>query len=372
MAYTPVSALLRPMSHAQNTPAKTTDPSALTSVNKWVILRALVKAQDRFAVSARDLTLLQALLSFYPHDMLQAGAEMVIFPSNKTICDRMNGMADSTMRRHLRHLLEAGLLTRRDSCNGKRFAIQHHDQKLAFGFDLTPLLRNAPFILTAAAEVEEQEKADRYLRAELQLMRRDIFAMIETVTGDLAQSLQNYWATGQKALRRKLSSDDLKALHNDHRTLLDHLKTSNLNSTDSQNEQHKHNSNINIYESEEAMTVDPKCEIAAQNPQSDIPLHVIMKACPLFESFNNAPINHWSHFIDAAHRLYQALGISKDTYAEAVKCLGLHQASIVIAALFQRFDQLRSPGAYLRALVKKAYAGKFSYRPMVMALLSNG
>lgn len=348
------------------------DAPALASVNKWAILRALVKAQDRFDVSARDLTLLQALLSFYPHDMLQAGADMVIFPSNKTICERMNGMADSTMRRHLRHLVEAGLLERRDSCNGKRFAIQHHDQKLAFGFDLTPLLRLAPFILNSASEVEEQEKADRYLRAELQLLRRDIFAMIADAEGELAETLQNYWAAGQKALRRKLSSDDLKALHDDHITLLDHLKTAVLNSTDSQNEQHKHNSNINIYESEEGLTANHQGKIETEKTQTDIPLYLIMKACPLFESFNNAPINHWSHLIDAAHRLYQALGISKETYAEAVKCLGIHQASVVIAALFQRFDQLRSPGAYLRSLVKKAYEGKFSYRPMVMALLSKG
>lgn len=45
---------------------------------------------------------------------------MIVFPSNKAICARLNGTPCSKMRRHLSRLVEAGLLMRRDSPNGKR------------------------------------------------------------------------------------------------------------------------------------------------------------------------------------------------------------------------------------------------------------
>ncbi|MEO4001782.1 replication initiation protein RepC [Mesorhizobium sp. CAU 1732] len=42
---------------------------------------------------------------------------------------------------------------------------------------------------------------------------------------------------------------------------------------------------------------------------------------------------------------------------------------ITIAAIYQRVDQIKSAGGYLRNLTDKAKTGKFSVWPMVMALL---
>lgn len=88
-------------------------------VSKWELLRELSKAQATFGISERDLTVLQGLLSFFPDDALGRNADMVIFPSNKAICERLNGMPCSTMRRHIARLVDAGLLMRRDSLMGR-------------------------------------------------------------------------------------------------------------------------------------------------------------------------------------------------------------------------------------------------------------
>ncbi len=52
------------------------------------------------------------------------------------------GMPASTLRRHLAVLVDAGLIVRRDSPNGKRYARKNRAGaiELAFGFDLSPLV----------------------------------------------------------------------------------------------------------------------------------------------------------------------------------------------------------------------------------------
>ena len=44
------------------------------------------------------------------------------FPSNNKLRSRAYGMSEPTLRRHLASLVKAGLLIRRDSPNGKRYA----------------------------------------------------------------------------------------------------------------------------------------------------------------------------------------------------------------------------------------------------------
>ena len=108
MEYTPISPFMRPISHAHLRVIERPEASVPGKpVNKWELLRELSKAQAAFGVSERDLTVLQGLLSFFPEDALGGNTEMVVFPSNKAICERLNGMPCSTMRRHLARLVEA-------------------------------------------------------------------------------------------------------------------------------------------------------------------------------------------------------------------------------------------------------------------------
>src|SRR5208337_1534962 len=104
-------------------------------VHKWRLFRALTEAKEQLKVTDRALSVLHALLSFHQEtalslpatDSKSAGADssspgIVVFPSNKELSIRANGMAPATLRRHLACLVDAGLIIRRDSPNGKRFA----------------------------------------------------------------------------------------------------------------------------------------------------------------------------------------------------------------------------------------------------------
>ena len=100
-----------------------------TVVHKWRLFRALTEAKAPLGVTDRALSVLHALLSFHQETALtlpvvdpraadedgEGSAGIVVFPSNRELSIRANGMAPATLRRHLACLVDAGLIIRRDS-----------------------------------------------------------------------------------------------------------------------------------------------------------------------------------------------------------------------------------------------------------------
>jgi len=64
------------------------------------------------------------------------------------------------------------------------------------------------------------------------------------------------------------------------------------------------------------------------------------------------------------------MGVSPSAWQEAVEVMGLQSAAIVLAAILQRADHIRSRGGYLRDLTARARQERFSVWPMVTALLN--
>jgi len=62
------------------------------------------------------------------------------------------------------------------------------------------------------------------------------------------------------------------------------------------------------------------------------------------------------------------LGVSPDAWAQANQTLGEAQSAIIIAAILERADVIRSPGGYRRTLTERAAEGKFAIMPMLEAL----
>ena len=389
---------MRPISHAHLRVVERPEVSVPGKpINKWELLRELSKAQAAFGVTERDLTVMQGLLSFFPDDALGGNAEMVVFPSNKAICERLNGMPCSTMRRHIARLVDAGLLMRRDSPNGKRYVRKHGEERVAFGFDLSPLYCRSEEVARAAEAVREAEDRVRRLREVVSLMRRDLAALAEF--GEEIQPGLGLWdqfrdkaVLTARALRRKLTLEELSAYRTDLEALLDHARnvidgpeTEEMNTIGAKFERHHHNS------SEESIDLEPALEkggaaadapdVETDAPGADveeadtrrvpkIPLHLVIAGCPSLKTFYQGDIRHWHQLFDAACHVRPAMGISASAWEEAQRFMGPEQASIVVAAILERFSDIRSPGGYLRALTSKAAAGEFSSGPMVMALMS--
>lgn len=237
-------------------------------LDKWQILRDLTAARARFGLSDRDITLLQALLSFHPGARLDPSEPLVVHPSNETICARANGMPCSTMRRHLARLVEAGLLVRRDSPNGKRYARRIAGTKIAFGFDLSPLLHRAAEIADEAAAARALEQQRKALRETASLLRRDLAALVEFSAAEQSDPLWDAFSDlarlTARQLRRKLDVDALRdmvlELHDAvaRATALFASVTPEMSGNDARNEQHKQSSDKDNLDSEQTA----RCEDA--------------------------------------------------------------------------------------------------------------
>ncbi|GGG83348.1 replication protein C [Salipiger pallidus] len=427
------------------------------AVDKWHALRTLTAAREAYGLSDRDLAVLQALLSFHPKGELSGGC--VVHPSNRTICERLMGMPSSTMRRHLAALVEAGVVIRRDSPNGKRYVKRLGDARMAYGFDLSPLAHRLPEFEAAADRIRARDARLAALRETVMLMRRDL-AALAAFGLETCPDAEAHWTASDdlarltaRALRRKLDEAELQEMRDDlarmltvANTLLTLDDAEETSSCDARNEQHHQSSIKDSQESEQQpMSAEPSqtdgsedclrenegtvtpltkdvkavgakpapphergpsvsagsllnCERANTQRVSDgqgasslrepqthgdtsqdhltpkqsktapVPLALILDACPEIQSFSQSPIRSWRDLVGFAETLYPMTGISREGWQDAVRSMGQTQAAAVLAAMMERLSEIRSPGAYLRKLAKKATEGQFSCLPMLHAL----
>jgi replication initiation protein RepC len=108
------------------------------AVHKWQVFHAICAAKARLGVSERALSVLNALLTFHPEIAL-SGEGLIVFPSNEQLSARAHGMAPATLRRHLAVLVDCGLIIRRDSPNGKRYARRSRSARSLRGPRNSPL-----------------------------------------------------------------------------------------------------------------------------------------------------------------------------------------------------------------------------------------
>ena len=99
-----------------------------------------------------------------------------------------------------------------------------------------------------------------------------------------------------------------------------------------------------------------------------IPLRLVLSCCQEMRSYIDAPIRHWYELVRRRRRRSSNDGDLSFGLEAAKQSMGPKEAAIVIVAMLERFDRIRSPGGYLRHLTGKAESGQFSPGPMIMAL----
>ena len=389
MDYTPITPFRRTVDAAVIKHQAYADaPLPPEGVNKWEVLRELTTARDKIGVTDRSLAVLSALLSFHPDTILGGNSDkgLVVYPSNAALCERLNGMPCSTMRRHLAGLVNAGILLRRDSPNGKRFVKRYGDDPQAFGFDLTPLVARFAEICTQAEAVRADRDQHARLRRSVSLMRRDLaglvgYGMDVRPDAPIWAPVTDLAANTARALRRQLDSaqlqglaDQLLAALDSVRDLLEGRKATKPSTSDIHNEQHHQNSNKDTYVFEPSLEEEEGEGDAQPADQSterlpNLPLGLVLHACHEFRTYAPDQIRHWHQLVKAADVIRPMMGVSPSAWDGAMRAMGPEEAAVVLIAMLERFDEIKSPGGYLRHLTTKAERGEFSCGPMVMALM---
>ncbi|WP_064695064.1 plasmid replication protein RepC [Rhizobium aegyptiacum] len=391
------------------------------SVDKWKLFRALCEAKPLLGIGDRSLAVLNALLSFYPKNELAEQNGLIVFPSNTQLSLRTHGMAEQTVRRHLAALVEAGLLLRKDSPNGKRYVRRDRAGEIdeAFGFSLAPLLARAEEIEQLAAEVMAERLHVQRLRERITLCRRDIAKLIEAaieeeVQGDWQGLYQEFRDLVEGLPRSPTAAqleqllDELTALRADTLNRLEiRIKSTKQSGNAYYTERHIQNSNP-----ESTSDLEPSFETKqGAMPEQDngrggvtlekgrdetahpirqeerqrrragdgrddagglksFPLGLVLQACPEILAYGpDGVIRNWRELMSAAVMVRSMLGVSPSAYEEAASVMGAENAATVMACILERGGHINSAGGYLRDLTRRSEKGEFAIGPMLMALL---
>jgi replication initiation protein RepC len=400
------------------------EPDEGKSIDKWKLYRALCEARARLGVTDRALALLNALLTFYPKSELSTENGLVVFPSNAQLSARAHGMAEQTIRRHLAILVDTGLISRKDSANGKRYARRDGEGTIddAFGFSLAPLLARADEIAMLAADAVAERLALQRLKERLTICRRDVAKLIaaaidEGAAGDWEAHHLNFRSVVEGLPRSPTAAqlastlDEMELLRDGIVNVLEmQMKTRNHSGNDLQTERHIQNSNPDsIIESEPRFKTKQgeTTELGQQPPGKTkgrqetatpaevnrrpmpgaadrhgaaptgirpFPLGMVLRACPQIADYGPASgIGSWRDLMAAAVVVRSMLCVSPSAYQEACEVMGPENAATVVACILENAGHINSAGGYLRDLTRRAQRGEFSLGPVLMALLrANG
>ncbi|MBR0866690.1 replication initiation protein RepC [Bradyrhizobium diazoefficiens] len=360
-------------------------------VHKWRIYQAICLARPKLGVSERSLSVLNALLTFHPETALTGEDDLIVFPSNVQLSLRAHGMPISTLKRHLAALVDAGLIVRRDSPNGKRYVRKgwEGESDRAFGFDISPLVARSEEIEGLAEEIAAGIRAVKLARERITLCRRDIAKMIAT---GIEEGVPADWPGIHVGFRvivdgiprsptleqLQEAADTLSQLADDVLGLLkSHVKTSNLDPNEAHSEPHKQSSNPNLFIDLEPASREGGTARAVPDQQTPrggeerYPLGMVLQACgDLADYAKNGQISNWRDFLATAAVARPILGISPSAWEAAQRVMGEVQAAIVVACILERSATINSAGGYLRGLTAKAAAGEFSLGPILMAQIN--
>jgi replication initiation protein RepC len=390
------------------------------SVDKWRLFRALCEAKPLLGISDRALAVLNALLSFYPKNELAQENGLIVFPSNIQLSLRTHGMAEQTVRRHLAALVQAGLLLRKDSPNGKRYVRRNRAGEVneAFGFSLAPLLARASEIEQLAAEVMAERLHVQRLRERITLCRRDIAKLIEAaveeqIPGDWQglycefRDLIEGLPRSPTASQLELLLDELTTLRADVLNRLE-IRIESIKERGNANYIERHIQNSNPESNSElepdfdtkqgampeqdngrrAATSEEGRAEAAHSSRCEkehslrtggrndgdrlksFPLGLVLQACPEILAYGpGGIIRNWRDLMTAAVTVRSMLGVSPSAYEEAANVMGPENAATVMACILERGGHINSAGGYLRGLTRRSEKGEFAIGPMLMALL---
>lgn len=227
------------------------------SVDKWKVYRSACEARTILGLRDRALAVLNALLTFYPEQELSEESNLVVFPSNAQLAIRANGIAGTTLRENLAILVEAGLIQRNDSPNGKRYARKGNDGAIetAYGFSLAPLLARAEELAIMAHQVAEESRRLRVIKERITITRRDVRKLISAA---VEEGAAGNWQAVEDALVSAIASiktaktaaaleaclDELTLLSEEAINMLENQLISTESGTnDSGNRHHIQNSN---------------------------------------------------------------------------------------------------------------------------------
>ncbi|WP_299960934.1 plasmid replication protein RepC [uncultured Roseobacter sp.] len=376
---------------------------------------AVKRVGAHIGLKAGDMLLLDTLGAFTQAQDWEEGQRPIVWASNAYLMEH-TGFSLSALKRHARRLAETGVISFKDSPNGKRWGHRDADGRIieAYGFDLSPLSARVEEFEQLQAELQAERALCQRLKRQITVARRMIRARIEAAfSGTLRGPWEHLSGLFEDLLdrlpRRNTASETLSRLLAWFRELQERVegaylkavrvdevventaesieqvseKTQEMDPREVNSDPHiltttqLKSVTCNRSEIEQAAGVVPNvrpeervekeledCGVETRKKRgAALDLPTVMQACPEFASWARnvgGYLKDWGDLHRVAGQLRPMIGVSEHAWNLAQDRLG---PQIATAALVLTFDkhcagEVASPGGYLRGIVQKAGAGE--------------
>jgi replication initiation protein RepC len=365
------------------------------------LLAAFKAAAPRLGLSTRLVHAVDWLFKFTQPQDWERGGRPIVWPS-ALLQQEALGLSETQAKRLTRCLIEAGLVTMKDSPNGKRYGKRDPKGRIveAYGFDLSPLAARYGDFVRLAEEGRAEREAMGRLRRRATIARKGIVQILETardyaLEGEEWATLERDAQTIVQALERVERPDEMEmgitSLEQRQRgararleTLLKDVKKA---PSGIENEPHQYTYNRNPYPLKDTViapktsseaaepSVSPSPEPELRNRPEKGTVHGVrpdelVRLAPRLRSYLRRPNPTWPEIIDAADWLRHDLDVSKSLWGDACVTMGRDLAVVALAIVSTKDPEhfRTTPGGYFHGMVQKAKAGELHLERTVWAL----
>jgi replication initiation protein RepC len=365
------------------------------------LLAALKAAAPRLGIAPRLIHAIDWLFCFTQPQDWERGGRPVVWPSAQ-MQQQSLGLSLSQVKEINRRLIELGLITMKDSPNGKRYGERDPNGRIveAYGFDLSPVaMRHAEFVRLAKEGRAERRVLGR-LRRRTTIARKAIVQIIETAQeygfdGEEWQTLGRETRALVHALRLVERPDEMEigVASLERRQIAARERLENLlGMIDSapkepENRPHQHNYKPTPNPDQDTVITAEDCSgegerAGAQSPAQEqrqrpgkamvhgIRPDELPRLTPKLKPYLQRSDPAWPDIIDAADWLRHDLGVSKSLWGDACLAMGRELAAVALAIVSTKevAHFQTSPGGYFHGMVTKAKAGELHLERTVWAL----
>jgi replication initiation protein RepC len=358
------------------------------------VLAALKAAAPRLGLAPRLVHAIDWLFKFTQPQDWGRGGRPIVWPSSSMQQEAL-GLSASQVKATNRALIEAGLITMKDSPNGKRYGKRVHPKGPiveAYGFDLSPLAARYAEFMRLAAEAKAERIQMGRLRRRATIARNGIAQILETAaeygfTGEEWTNLIRESRNLTLALRRiespeemTLGVESLERRQAEARERLENLLAAaapvasdpvNSDPKGPENRPHQYTYKPSLYPEQDTVTAFERCKPgrvedrtepetperphgqrgeresgAGEGAAKSAPVEThrtdsgtvmrlsideLMHLAPRLRGYLKTPSPAWPEIVDAADWLRGDLGVSKSLWGDACRAMGREQAAIAIA-----------------------------------------
>ena len=386
------------------------------------VLAAFKAAAPTLGFGPRVIHVIDWLFSFTQPQDWTAGHKPLVWPSAH-LQQQALGLGVTQAKTLNRHLVEIGLVTMKDSPNGKRYGKRDAQGQIveAYGFDLSPLAARLAEFQAVAEHARAEREALRHLRRRATIARKGLDQVLETAA-ELGFADPVWRRLGEeahalcRALKKVANPDEiafgvasLERRQREARERLEFLTSPvpeaapekvDSDPTRPENRPHQYYYKSNLHPYQDTVMASEGCKAQGEagvqtapparpglppSPQGGhgaktarqdagtvlrLSTDELVRLAPRLKPYLATSSPAWPDIVDAADWLRHDLGVSKSLWGEACLAMGREQAAIALAVVSAKpaGHFTSTPGGYFNGMVVRAKAGGLNLARTVWGL----